>query len=147
MKIPIRVDYSNPTKYRKFCYAFLRAVKSDMLMKLDRRKLAIRKDKLDAKLNVKLNYYSVYQTIINTMYITKDEESEYYCIRLDESTKIKNIKIYFIFKIIEYGVVGIEPYPFMRNCIYRYNRILEQVYSNYCKEGYIDLSLRKRNYR
>lgn len=147
MKILVKVNYSNPTKYRKFCYALLRAIKNDMLMKLDRRKLAVRKEKLDEKLNVKLNYYSVYQTIINTMYLSTDNDSEYYCIKLDESIKIKNIKYIFIFKIIEFGVVGIEPYPFMRNCMYRYNRILEKVYSNYCEEGYIDLSLRRSNHR
>lgn len=147
MRIIIKVDYSNPFKYRKFCYALLNAIKNDMILNLDRRKLDARKDKLDKKLSVNLDYYQVYCMIIRSMYIEKDTESDYYSINFDESIKIKNIKLYFIFKIIEYGVVGIEPYPFMRFCIYRYNQMMELLYSNYCEEGNIDLSLRRSNNR
>ena len=146
MKLRIDIQYETLSKYRKFCYLVLNEIKIDMINNLDKDKFIVRKKFLDEKLSRNFNYYALYRRMIMNMYL-KWENEGYYSICLDDSLKVQGIKVDFIFRMIEYGVEGMEPYPFMRMNIIKYSRILDQMYSDYCEEGRVDLFIRRRHNR
>lgn len=147
MKLVIKVPYKSMRVYRTFCYLLLHCIKLDLLRRLNKKKLEIRKQFLDKAFEINADYYQIYRLVINSLYLSKDPESRFYCIQLDTSIKVQNVLVYQIFKVIEYGVIGLQPYPFMRKNFSRYKEILSDVYSIYCKEGRIDLSLRRSDNR